>query len=93
MDMNVLTAVGSAMTLGIVTLIGAPAAAAAPEPPPVCYANQPSVSATEFDPCLAPGDIEYQQGAHQPTYDGANPLTPPGVNPFVPDGTNKNNAG
>lgn len=91
--MKLFTAVSSAMVVGAITLIGAPMAEAAPEPPPVCYANQPSVGATDFDPCLAPGDVEYQQGAHQPTYEGANPLTPTGVNPFVPDGTNKNNAG
>ncbi|QCH23956.1 hypothetical protein DSM43276_02218 [Mycobacteroides salmoniphilum] len=91
--MKVFVAVSSAMVVGVVTLIGSPVAEAAPEPPPVCYANQPSVGSTDFDPCLAPGDVEYQQGAHQPTYEGANPLTPTGVNPFVPDGTNKNNAG
>ncbi|TEA00584.1 hypothetical protein CCUG60884_04476 [Mycobacteroides salmoniphilum] len=91
--MKVFVAVSSAMVVGVVTLAGAPVAEAAPEPPPVCYANQPSVGSTDFDPCLAPGDVEYQQGAHQPTYEGANPLTPTGVNPFVPDGTNKNNAG
>ena len=43
--------------------------------------------------CLAPGGIEYQQGAHQPTYDGANPLVPYGTSPHVPLGTNTNNAG
>ncbi|WP_083336209.1 hypothetical protein [Mycobacteroides saopaulense] len=90
--MRLFIGAGAALVLGVAAAIGSPVAQAAPEPPPVCYANQPSVGSMEFDPCLAPGDIEYQQGAHQPTYEGANPLTPPGVNPSVPDGTNKNNA-
>lgn len=75
-----------------VAFVGAPIASAGPIPPGVCYANETSVNATELRPCVAPGDVIYEQGVHQPTYEGANPLVPLGTNPHVPYGTNKNNA-
>ncbi|WP_078312132.1 MULTISPECIES: hypothetical protein [unclassified Mycobacterium] len=84
--------VGGAGIAVAVAVMGAPVALAGPTPPPVCYASETSVNATELRPCVAPGEVIYEQGAHQPTYEGANPLVPLGTNPHVPYGTNKNNA-
>ncbi|CPT79255.1 Hypothetical protein ERS075534_04640 [Mycobacteroides abscessus] len=74
-------------------MISGPLAAATPSPPEVCYAAETGMRVRDMTACLAPGGIEYQQGAHQPTYDGANPLVPYGTSPHVPLGTNTNNAG
>ncbi|SKD81014.1 Uncharacterised protein [Mycobacteroides abscessus subsp. massiliense] len=91
---NVLpAAVGVLLSAAVMGLGAAPVAGADPAPPPVCYATKPSATATDWAPCLAPGAVQYQQGAHQPTYGGANPLVPYGTNPLVPYGTNQNNAG
>ncbi|KPG14677.1 hypothetical protein [Mycobacteroides immunogenum] len=71
-------------------LLGAPIAlATTPAPPPHCYAQETSVNEIDHRPCVSPGGSAYQQGAHQPTYEGANPLVPLGTNPHVPYGTNK----
>ncbi|BAP99516.1 hypothetical protein MBOL_46810 [Mycobacteroides abscessus subsp. bolletii BD] len=40
---------------------------------------------------MTPGGVAYEQGAHQPTYEGANPHVPLGTNPHVPYGTYKIN--
>lgn len=69
-----------------------PSALATPEPPPACYANKPSVTAIDQRPCKAPGDVYYEQNAHQPTYEGANPMVPHGTNPHVPQGTGQYNS-
>lgn len=82
-----------ALGMPVVVALGfAPTAAATPGPPQVCYVDETSITARNLSPCTAPGSIQYQQGAHQPTYSGANPFVPYGVNPYVPYGTNQNNS-
>ncbi|WP_237156420.1 hypothetical protein [Mycobacteroides franklinii] len=93
MKYAILVAAGAISVAGIAGLSVAPLAGADPAPPHVCYATRPSVNTLEQKPCLAPGSVQYSQGVHQPTYEGANPLVPYGTNPFVPFGTNQNNAG
>ncbi|SKL50581.1 hypothetical protein [Mycobacteroides franklinii] len=93
MKIVIVAAAGMISAAGIAGLWASVPAAADPAPPPVCYATKPSVTAIEHTPCLAPGSVQYPQGVHQPTYDGANPLVPYGTNPLVPYGTNQNNAG
>lgn len=93
MKLAIFAAAGIISAASLAGLQWSVVAAADPPPPPVCYATKPSVTAIEHTPCLAPGSVQYPQGVHQPTYDGANPLMPYGTNPLVPFGTNQNNAG
>ena len=75
----------------LASLSAAPPAAPTPAPPPACYVNKTSITAIEQRSCVAPGTVLYEQNAHQPTYDGANPMIPSGVNPLVPFGTGQYN--
>ncbi|MUM23228.1 hypothetical protein FZI91_16175 [Mycobacterium sp. CBMA271] len=84
--------IGGAGAAATVALLGAPVAlAASPAPPPVCYAQETSVNEIDHRPCVTPGGSAYEQGVHQPTHEGANPLIPLGTNPHVPFGTNQAN--
>ncbi|MGH3726098.1 MAG: hypothetical protein ACRDUS_18470 [Mycobacterium sp.] len=91
MNKSLTAILGGVGIAAVVAVVGAPIASAGPTPPPACYASETSVNATDQRPCVSPGGAIYEQGAHQPTYEGANPLVPLGTNPHVPFGTHKLN--
>lgn len=90
MNKSVVAMLGGVGVVATVALLGAPIAAAGPTPPPGCYAGKNSVNNPQGS-CVTPGGVAYEQGAHQPTYEGANPHVPLGTNPHVPYGTYKIN--
>lgn len=91
MNKSLVAILGGVSVAATVAMLGAPIAAAGPTPPPGCYANKNSVNNPQQSACVTPGGTAYEQGAHQPTYEGANPHVPLGTNPHVPFGTYKIN--
>ena len=92
MNRTVKKVLGGVGVAAVLAVGAAPVALAGPTPPPACYANETSVNTVDHSPCVTPGGAFYEQGAHHPTYEGANPLVPHGTNPHVPYGTQKLNS-
>ncbi|SHU03104.1 Uncharacterised protein [Mycobacteroides abscessus subsp. abscessus] len=78
MNKSIVAMLGGVGVAATVALLGAPIAAAGPTPPPGCYAGKSSVNNPQGS-CVTPGGVAYEQGAHQPTYEGANPHVPYGT--------------